>query len=156
MAIHSNVSLFARDLQLIAKGLHISYYKAITKISFAAYASAQRNSPVLTGRFRSSWAISIGVIGSYSGHSPSEIKNKSGEIRKIRLNSEKGERTNEIKKLRKDPYQNVWIYNNLPYAMRLEKGWSKQKPNGMLNDIELDILAEVDSALSLIMKGPNL
>jgi hypothetical protein len=38
-------------------------------------------------------------------------------------------------------YENCYIQNNLPYAERLENGWSKQAPHGMVK-ITLYELAE--------------
>lgn len=30
------------------------------------------------------------------------------------------------------PYGVIWIYNNVPYIVRLENGWSTQAPSGMV------------------------
>lgn len=83
-------------------------------------------SPVDTGRFRGNWQVTIDEPASgsleetdYSGNRTREqIVSKIGEV--------------------EDPLEmDVWMVNNLPYAERLENGYSQQAPNGM---VQLNVL----------------
>jgi hypothetical protein len=38
----------------------------------------------------------------------------------------------------------VWLSNNLPYANRLENGWSKQAPAGMVNLTFAELQAQIN------------
>lgn len=66
-------------------------------------------SPVDTGRYRNAHHISIG--------SPSLAENGGG----IAL----------VMALPRHSYPMLYIQNNLPYALRLENGWSSQAPTGV-------------------------
>lgn len=76
-------------------------------------------SPVDTGRFKNNWVTATGV----SDSSASAASDKSG----ARSNSMLNEKVAGWK-----PGQTIWILNNLPYAKRLEYGWSKQAPGGIV------------------------
>lgn len=79
-----------------------------------------RKSPVDTGRFRGGWVVSIDNPNSRT----SERTDKSGALAtsdgSIILNRF-DLRTNTA----------IYIQNNLPYAERLENGYSSQAPNGV-------------------------
>ena len=77
-------------------------------------------SPVDTGRFRGNWNPSIGS----PDFSTSEITDPSGGATKSRINAVVSSYTLNG--------QSVFLTNSLPYAERLENGWSKQAPNGMV------------------------
>lgn len=76
-------------------------------------------SPVDTGRFKNNWVTATGAADSSS----SANSDKSGARSSSMLN----ERIAGWK-----PGQTIWILNNLPYAKRLEYGWSQQAPGGMV------------------------
>ena len=96
--------------------------EAVAVIGLECLSRVVRKSPVDTGRFKGNWVTSIA--------SPSmvtrEIEDKSGSV--------------SIKQGADDlaGYANlstmpvIYIQNNLPYANRLENGWSKQAPKGMV------------------------
>jgi hypothetical protein len=65
------------------------------------------------GRFRANWQVTIGApaSGSTESTAPPALPNL-GLI---------------------DGKQTVWITNNVPYAERLEMGWSSQAPAGIVN-----------------------
>jgi hypothetical protein len=78
-------------------------------------------SPVDTGRFRGNWQASFG--SPKGGKLQRKDKSKDGAntadlADKVIANIEMG--------------QTFYLTNNLPYARRLEYGYSKQAPNGML------------------------
>ena len=73
-------------------------------------------SPVDTGRFRANWTFSVGTPS--EAYSPrrtnvaANLKNQNTTIEKIFLYSDSV----------------LWVSNNLPYALRLNQGSSKQAP----------------------------
>lgn len=76
-------------------------------------------SPVDTGRFRSNWFVSV--------NSPSaQITDQIRSSEQVVFDAEAVVMAHE-----KLPM--VYIQNNLPYANRLENGWSKQAPAGMVS-----------------------
>lgn len=93
--------------------------KKVQGTLFALCSRIIKESPVDTGRFRGNWQASIG----------SPLRNKlnttdpsgAGSINKM---------GNVVQSL--DMGQTFYMTNNLPYATRLEFGYSKQAPTGML------------------------
>ena len=73
-------------------------------------------SPVDTGRFRANWNFSINSPDTSS----SETTDKARGTQQA------------MKALQYGAGQIVYLTNALPYARRLEHGWSKQAPNGMV------------------------
>ncbi|AUR92869.1 neck protein [Vibrio phage 1.178.O._10N.286.45.E12] len=70
------------------------------------------------GRFRSNWFLSFGAPSSKTTDSTSEQPN----------------RLNEVGEISKVKYSDSYVLtNNLPYAERLENGWSTQAPAGVLS-----------------------
>lgn len=77
------------------------------------------------GQFRGSWQLSVGLPG----------KGITGQSRPGTVGDGAAEQAvSEAKTLMTDlqPYQTVYIVNGLPYAERLENGWSEQAPLGMV------------------------
>ena len=79
-----------------------------------------RRSPVLSGRFRGNWQPAIGSAPS----GVIDVEDKSGDATKAKI----GQSVAVAKAGDK-----VFLANNLPYAQRLEDGWSStQAPGGMV------------------------
>ena len=91
----------------------------VKKVMIEAFSKVVKKSAVDTGRFRANWQASVGT---YS-RSPGDAFDKSGDatIRKIKQDV-----------LGMDISQRCYLTNALPYAVRLERGWSKQAPAGMI------------------------
>lgn len=77
-------------------------------------------SPVDTGRFRGNWQFGVGAPNP-STDSPAD---KSGQATLGRITLDI-----QSKQLAGAKF---YMTNNLPYAKRLEYGWSKQSPQGMV------------------------
>ncbi|MDQ1207272.1 hypothetical protein QE380_000195 [Acinetobacter baylyi] len=77
------------------------------------------SSPVDTGAFRGNHRVSVGSIDQSANESEKD-KSGTGTIAKGLQN---------LITLR--PFQTVYISNSLPYALRLENGWSNQAPVGV-------------------------
>lgn len=76
-------------------------------------------SPVDTGRFKGNFQCGVGAMNT----STSDAADKSGQ-------GAVG-RTAAVLEGWK-PGQTIWLTNSLPYARRLENGWSQQAPAGMV------------------------
>lgn len=76
-------------------------------------------SPVDTGRFKNNWVTATGAPDASHSADP----DVSGARSRAMLNE---------KIAAWKPGQTIWILNSLPYAKRLEYGWSQQAPGGMV------------------------
>lgn len=76
-------------------------------------------SPVYTGRFRGNWQVGFGTVNP-DVSSPDDL---SGSAAIARTAAALANWT---------PGTTIWLTNSLPYARRLEYGWSKQAPGGMV------------------------
>ena len=95
--------------------------EAVAGIGLELLTRTVRKTPVDTGRAKGNWLVSFGVpdpmtditnLDKNGGATISEGANKLGTY--------------------PDTLPVVYIQNNLPYANRLENGWSGQAPQGML------------------------
>jgi hypothetical protein len=97
-------------------------------------------SPVDTGRFRANWQF--GVDKAPSGDLTKTDKSGAATIGGFAT------------ALPANPTQHVlYLANNLPYARRLEYGWSKQAPGGMVRVSMLKVEALVAQAVASTPSG---
>ena len=89
------------------------------KVCFDLSNSIIMDTSVLSGRARGNWQPDINSIQ----NDVLEIEDKSGNATVTKVASQ----TNNLKL-----GQYFTLTNNLPYILRLEYGWSKKSPNGML------------------------
>ncbi len=80
------------------------------KVALELLGSLVEKSPVDTGRFKANWTVSDIKPGSTIPDPRAGIE--------------------ALKSFK--PGTSIYISNNLPYARKLEYGWSKQAPNGMV------------------------
>lgn len=84
--------------------------------SFDLFSHIVKRTPVKTGRLRGNWQVGINTrVDGETNNSASQALSQGS--RKIN-NAEIG--------------QNIYITNNLPYAMAVENGSSQQAPSGMV------------------------
>ena len=83
----------------------------VRKLAFEAYNGVTLKTPVDTGRARGNWNIGAG--------SPDLSTTEQTSSPRPSLAKGDGEKV-------------IYITNNLPYIERLEDGWSKQSPSGMV------------------------
>ena len=123
---------FARDLSKAIEKAKDKAELAARKITIELFSNVILKSPVDTGRFRANWNCSIGSVDK----STSEETDKSGagSIGRVRA---------EVTKYTLDG-RSIYLANSLPYADRLENGWSDQAPQGM---VRLSII-ETNNAIS--------
>jgi len=92
-----------------------------------------KRSPVDTGRFRNNWQASTGTPETGQVQGTDKTGNKAVDAARTQVNKlEMG--------------QDFYLSNNLPYAHRLEFGWSKQAPNGMLRLSIAELQARMNEA----------
>lgn len=89
------------------------------KVCFDLSNSIIMDTSVLSGRARGNWQPDINSIQ----NDVLEVEDKSGNATVAKVASQ----TNNLKL-----GQYFTLTNNLPYILRLEYGWSKKSPNGML------------------------
>lgn len=93
-----------------------------------------KRSPVDTGRFRNNWQASVnspatGVTTATDKTGNASVQEASALINKFQIGS------------------TFYLTNNLPYANRLEFGWSKQAPSGMVRITVAEIEQRMKEAL---------
>ncbi|GAB2472149.1 hypothetical protein GCM10027082_24580 [Comamonas humi] len=110
---------FAEDLNALCKKAGDKAEMVVRRAALELGGEMVDRSPVDTGRFKNNWVTSTGAPDS----SRSADADKAGARARAMLNE---------KVAGWKPGQTIWILNNLPYAERLEYGWSKQAPGGMV------------------------
>lgn len=136
-----NARQFSVDIAKRVAGLSDdAVVKATQKLALDALRSLVLKSPVgfppswkrlapkgyVGGQFRGAWQLTVGSEGSgITGKtSPGKVGSRSAAANAAR------EAEQTLATLQ--PYFPVFITNGLPYAQRLENGWSKQAPLGMV------------------------
>lgn len=107
---------FADDLAKYCQAAGNKIDLVVRKSALELQASMIAKSPVDTGRFKSNWQCGLGGIN------PDTTAT---------AGSDALGRTEVVLQAYK-PGQSIWLTNNLPYAKRLENGWSQQAPSGMV------------------------
>lgn len=101
------------------------------KVAMYALSGVVLKSPVDTGRFRANWTTEL---GSWTAQ-VTDATDKGGSQA---INA--GQRVIGGA----SPYQVIYLSNSLPYANRLENGWSNQAPGGMvaITVAEIEVMFE--------------
>lgn len=110
---------FAEDLRVLCERAGNKAEMVVRGAALELGGQMIDRSPVDTGRFKNNWMTSAGPRA--SGARSSESKDGVDSI---------GQLQQQVAGWK--PGQTIWILNNLPYAKRLEYGWSKQAPGGMV------------------------
>jgi len=119
--IDQSMPAFNKTLLELAEFIDADFSKVVRLTVLKLYKNIIMRSPVDTGAYRASHDIAVG--------------REPGETEGI-----KGEQTDEELEILENELPGVdwkvgdgtiWIYNNVPYAERLEEGHSKQAPHGI-------------------------
>lgn len=126
---------FHLDLTRMVEKTKMRVDEVVQKATYDIFRTVILKSPVDTGRFRGNWITSadgygqitvddLDAIGSMTTKKMSEIvfKTKAGGV--------------------------VYMVNNLPYAQRLEYGYSQQAPSGMVRTTITSYQEFINSAIS--------
>ena len=110
---------FALDVSKFVEKAKKNPEKVMRQVSIKLFSAIIKASPVDTGRFRMNWMVSGGTPATRT----TDATDKSGNIAI-------GNATSFV--LKAADWHEFTLTNNLPYAQRLEYGWSKQAPQGMV------------------------
>lgn len=110
---------FALDVSKFVEKAKKNPEKVMRQVSIKLFSAIIKASPVDTGRFRMNWMAS----GSAPASGVTDATNKSGNIAT-------GNATSFV--LKATDWREFTLTNNLPYAQRLEYGWSQQAPAGVV------------------------
>lgn len=110
---------FALDVSKFVEKAKKNPEKVMRQVSIKLFSAIIKASPVDTGRFRMNWMASGGTPDS----GVTDATDKSG-------NTATGNATSFV--LKATDWREFTLTNNLPYAQRLEYGWSQQAPAGMV------------------------
>jgi hypothetical protein len=107
---------FASDLNKLCARAGDKAEQVVRKSAIELQNAMIAKSPVDTGRFRANWQCGIGAINPSITQPPgSDVQGRTA----LTLEAWK-------------PGQTIWLTNSLPYSQRLENGYSKQAPVGMV------------------------
>jgi hypothetical protein len=107
---------FADDIRKFQQKTNLSMDLIVRKVTIDITTALVRMSPVDTGRFRGNWMIGVGS----PDVSTIDAVDKDGSTTVARITTAAGSL---------EAGGVVYITNSLPYARRLEYGWSKQAPS---------------------------
>jgi hypothetical protein len=110
---------FKADIAKFAAKVSGTADQAVRKIALGIFANIVTASPVDTGRFRGNWLI--GLQSRPTEQLDVEVKDPTA------VTQREGEKLGEAK-----AGITIYLSNNLPYALRLEYGYSRQAPAGMV------------------------
>ena len=111
----------------------------VRKVALEMFSRVIQKSPVDEGRFKSSWVVAINSIPT---HDPGTI-DKSGAPSFARVNA-------EVAALKAGTV--ITMCSNLSYSRRLEYGWSKQAPSGVVRITVVEFAGIVTQAASELPK----
>lgn len=126
------MTTFALSLAQFAKEAPEQARTVVRKVSTDVLTKVVLRSPVDTGRFRANWATSFGAP-SYRVTADVDPTGQGAILRgRSTINRAYGD-------------YDIFITNSLPYAQRLEYGYSKQAPAGMVRITVAEWQALVDA-----------
>ena len=131
--IWSVVGSFADQVAAFEKDARRKMDLAVRRVSLEIFSRVILKSPVDTGRFRGNWQVAIGSIPSGT----LELDDKTGTATVSKA---------DLKLVGAKAGDTIYLANNLPYAVRLEEGYSKtQAPQGMVALTVQEFAAIVDA-----------
>lgn len=118
---------FTQDITRFVEKTKANGGQVLRKLAFDAFAGIIRKSPVDTGRFRSNWRIGVNKFDLTAVYVAPKSTAKGGS-------SVTGLETARVLNTINDAKWGdfIAITNNLHYGPRLEEGWSRQAPTGMV------------------------
>ncbi len=113
------MSKFTLDVATFVEKAKKNPETVMKAVSLKLFSAIIKASPVDTGRFRMNWQTSGAVAGT-------------GTVAGVDMTGNKAV-ANATTFITNTPvWTELTLANNLPYAQRLEYGWSKQAPTGMV------------------------
>lgn len=118
---------FQADLNKFSDKVNLSLSQFRRRVTLGLKEKIERRTPVDTGRLRGSWAVSEG--------SPSSF-----------LPAEGAAGIGPVQASFSDPFASSYITSNLPYTVKVEFGYSKQAPAGMVRISMAEMITELEGA----------
>jgi hypothetical protein len=131
----SKAAEFSAQIDIEFEGMLDELRTVIRVIALEALKRIVQRTPVLTGRARGNWYVSIGG----SGFEVSTDIDKNGTVTISRGSSVIATYNDQAS------FPVISIYNNLPYINRLENGYSNQSPAGMVVVTAAELQTEVSA-----------
>jgi hypothetical protein len=130
---------FSLDIKEFAEKTERNVNDVKQTVAIDLFGSIIKSSPVDTGRFRGNWNASINSpdLSASSSIDPSGQGSTSKMAQTIETSTVD---------------DTLYISNNLPYAQRLEYGWSKQAPSGMVRVNIARFQAAIQKAIAKLPK----
>ena len=132
---------FVSDMKKHLRNVFKKSEVAAGKIIFQSMQGVMTRSPVLSGDFRASWFPTNGSPSTNQGPENKEP----GATNFQAHNAEQLSKVGELSARFMHPGGDVFITNNKPYGTRLEYGWSKKAPNGMVRITAQDVATRNES-----------
>jgi hypothetical protein len=129
----SNGSIFAAQIAEFCAKAKGNADLVVRKVALEMFSRVIQKSPVDEGRFKSSWVVAINSIPT---DDPGTI-DKSGAPSFARVNA-------AVAQLSAGTI--ITMCSNLSYSRRLEYGWSKQAPSGVVRITVVEFSGIVDQA----------
>ena len=131
------MSKFTLDVKAFCEKAKKNPEIVMRQVSMKLFSAIILGSPVDTGRFRNNWFAS----GATPSRETTTYTGKQGTAAISRVSK-------VITEARGYGWTELTLTNNLPYAQRLEYGWSKQAPVGMVrvNVARFNTLLEQEAA----------
>lgn len=134
----SDNSAFKKRIAALANAAGDKAETAVRRVVLEMGRNLVMLSPVDTGRFRGNWQFGLAAVNTDTGSAPD--RSGSGSV---------GRMSSGLTAWRAG--QMIYLTNSLPYARRLEYGWSKQAPAGMVRIT----LADYSAYLKKVVEGLN-
>lgn len=151
---------FTQDIETFVKKTRIKGETVLKKLAFDAFAGVMKKSPVDTGRFRSNWRIGINTVdltydpipptgGIKKGRGGQHYDVATGRFASRSVSSiEGGLASSKIETAKWGDY--IAITNSTPYGPRLEEGYSRQAPLGMVRITFEEVKAGLERAVASV------
>jgi hypothetical protein len=114
---------FSKQVKAIVDRTKIRMDLVVRKFCFEMFSDIMVASPVDTGAFRGNWMLATGSPN-ITTNSGVALKMDAAAVASV---------TSALSGIGKDAVgKTIYFTNSMPYAYRLEHGWSKQAPAGMV------------------------
>lgn len=123
----------------------IQFEQVLRRIALQLFEALRRRTPVDTGRARSGWLIVYGESGATLSEAPPASAYK-GRQQVAPPSADKQTRGT----LSDGTVLDIWVINNVEYIVRLEYGYSRQAPAGMISPSVAEILITLRSLLQQV------
>lgn len=131
---------FGLDIARFVEKAKAAPEQVVRKVGLDLASRVVLRSPVDTGRFRANWNVAFGRVDTLTTPSTDKTGGKTLERVRVQLNGWTAG-------------QDIYLTNSLPYAIRLEYGWSKkQAPMGMVRITVTEFQTFVNAAVAELPK----